>query len=114
MGKRPQRRKHVPQRMCVACRTARPKRELVRVVRLSSPGEEGTVVVDETGKRSGRGAYVCRQQTCWETALARRQLEHALKCTITAETAAQLREYAAGLPQLLAESEKNGNDDNGQ
>lgn len=69
------------------------------------------MVVDETGKRSGRGAYVCRQQTCWETALTRRQLERALKIAITAETAAQLREYAAGLPQLLAESEENEDDD---
>ena len=114
MGKRSQRRKHVPQRMCVACRTARPKRELVRIVRLSSPKDEGTVMVDETCKRNGRGAYVCRQQICWETALARRQLERALKVTVTAETAAQLREYAAGLPQLLAESEENEDNHSGQ
>ncbi|MCP4542555.1 MAG: YlxR family protein [Chloroflexi bacterium] len=106
MSKRPQRRKHVPQRMCIACRTARPKRELVRVVRLVSPDEEETVVVDETGKRSGRGAYVCRQQACWEIALTRRQLEHALKVVIPAETATQLREYAGGLPQFLVESEE--------
>ena len=103
MGKRSQRRKHVPQRTCVACRTVRPKRELVRVVRTP----EGTVMVDETGKRSGRGAYLCRQRDCWETALARRQLERAMKVTLTAETQAQLREYAAGLSQLLAtESDK--------
>ena len=114
MGKQPQRRKHVPQRVCVACRTARPKRELVRVVRLVSPGDEGTVVVDETGKRSGRGAYVCRQQTCWEIALTRRQLERALKVAITAENVIQFREYAAGLPQILAESEKSENDDSGR
>ena len=115
MGKRPQRRKHVPQRTCVACRTARPKRELVRIVRLTAPGDEGTVIVDETGKRNGRGAYLCRQRGCWETALARRQLERALKVTITAETAARLREYAAGLPQLLAAgSEESEGDDNGR
>jgi predicted RNA-binding protein YlxR (DUF448 family) len=96
MGKRPQRRKHVPMRTCVACRTAQPKRELVRIVRTP----EGAVVVDETGKRNGRGAYLCRQRNCWETAAARRQLERALKVTLTAETEAQLREYASGLPQL--------------
>ena len=98
MGKRPQRRRHVPQRTCVACRVPRPKRELVRIVRTP----EGAVMVDDTGRRSGRGAYLCRQRGCWETALARRQLERALKVTLTAETQAQLREYAAGLPQLLA------------
>ena len=105
MGKRPQRRKHVPQRTCVACRTTRPKRDLVRVVRTP----EGEVMVDETSKRSGRGAYVCRQRDCWEKALAQRQLERALKVTLTVEVQAQLREYASGLPQLLAtESEENG------
>jgi predicted RNA-binding protein YlxR (DUF448 family) len=102
MVKRPQRRRHVPQRTCVACRASRPKRELVRVVRTP----DGAVMVDDTGRRSGRGAYLCRQRDCWETALARRRLEHALKVTLTAETQVQLREYAAGLPQLLtAESE---------
>lgn len=101
MGKRPQRRKHIPQRTCVACRTVRPKRQLVRVVRTP----EGTVTVDETSKRSGRGAYLCRQRTCWEMALARRQLEQALKVTLSTEAKAQLQEYASGLPQLLPESE---------
>ncbi len=105
MGKLSRRRKHVPQRMCVVCRRARPKRELVRVVRLSAPGNEGVVVVDETGKRSGRGAYLCLQQACWGTAQTRRQLERALKVTMTAETVDQLREYVAGLSQLLTETE---------
>ena len=99
MGKRLERHKHVPQRTCVACRTVRSKRELVRVVRTS----EGAVMVDETGKRNGRGAYLCRQRGCWETALERGQLERALKVTLDAETKAQLREYATGLPQFLAE-----------
>ena len=103
MGKRPPRRKHVPQRTCVACRTTRPKRELVRVVRTA----EGEVMVDETSKRSGRGAYLCRQRDCWEKALAHRQLDRALKMTLKAEVKTQLQEYASGLPQLLAaESEE--------
>lgn len=107
MSKRPQRRKHVPQRTCIACRTTRPKQELVRIVRLSSPESEVAAVVDETGKRNGRGAYLCRQRVCWEIALAQQQLERALQVTITGETAAQLREYAVGLPQFLAKSEDN-------
>jgi len=102
MSKWPQQRKHVPQRTCIACRTVRPKRELVRIVRLSAPGADGAVMVDETGKRGGRGAYLCRQRSCWETALTGRQLERALKVTLAAETEAQLRKYAAKLPQLLA------------
>ena len=97
-----QRRKHVPQRTCVACRTVRGKRELVRTVRTP----EGAIVVDETGKRSGRGAYLCRQRSCWETALAQRRLEQALKVALTAENETLLREYATGLPQSLTEPEE--------
>jgi predicted RNA-binding protein YlxR (DUF448 family) len=106
MSKRPQRRKHVPQRTCVACRTVRPRRDLVRVVRTP----EGVVVLDETGKLNGRGAYLCRQRSCLEAALAQRQLERALKTSLTAETKSKLKEYAEGLPQSLSteseESEK--------
>jgi hypothetical protein len=97
MSKQSRRRKHVPQRVCVACRTPRPKRQLVRIVR--TPEEE--VVIDETGKRNGRGAYLCSQRSCWETALARRQLERALRVTLTTETVDQLRVYAATLPLAL-------------
>jgi len=80
---------------------------LTRIVRLLPPGDKDSVIVDETGKRSGRGAYLCRQRVCWETALARRQLERTLKVAMTTETIDQLREYAAGLPQLLTtESEE--------
>jgi predicted RNA-binding protein YlxR (DUF448 family) len=112
MGKRPK-RKHVPRRTCIACRAVRSKRELVRVVRTP----EGSVVVDETGKRNGRGAYLCRQRDCWESALARNHLERALKTTLTAEARAELREYArvlacdhaAGMPPRLAESGEDGN-----
>ena len=52
-AKRGPRPKHVPQRTCIACRTAAPKRSFVRVVRLPS----GEVVIDQTGKKSGRGVY---------------------------------------------------------
>ena len=102
-SQRPKRRKHIPHRTCVVCRTVRPKRELVRVVRTS----EGTMTLDETGKRSGRGAYVCRQRSCWDTALAKHHLERALKIELSAEMGAELKEYAKGLPQTLeTESEE--------
>jgi predicted RNA-binding protein YlxR (DUF448 family) len=91
---RPPRRKHVPQRTCVACRKVRPKRELVRVVRTP----EGDVIVDEVGKRNGRGAYLCRNQGCWELALSKRQLAAALKATLTGDVKARLRLYMARLP----------------
>ena len=65
-------------------------------------------MVDETGKRSGRGAYLCPQRRCWETALARRQLERALNVTLTEKTRTQLLEYVAGLPQLLPAAREQG------
>lgn len=92
--KQSKRRRHVPQRTCVACRTVRPKRELVRVVCTL----EGDVKVDETGKLSGRGAYLCSQRSCWENALKQRKLGQALRVTLTAEAKARLHDYAATLP----------------
>ena len=72
------RKKHVPQRTCVVCRTVQSKRELVRIVRTP----EGPLVIDETGKQNGRGAYLCRQRSCWEAALNGRQLGKALNIEI--------------------------------
>ena len=64
----------LPTRTCVGCRTARPKRELVRLVRQLS----GEAVVDPSGKLNGRGAYVCPDEACWTLAERRRGLERAL------------------------------------
>lgn len=90
------RRKRVPQRTCVGCQTVGGKRELVRLVRTL----EGTVEIDETGKRPGRGAYLCRQRSCWEIALQKRRLEHALKLnnSLTKENLDILRTYLETLP----------------
>jgi hypothetical protein len=75
---------------------------LVRVVRTP----EGAVMLDETGKRNGRGAYLCRQRSCLETALRQRKLERALKAPLTAEAVSELQEYAEELPRSLSESEE--------
>src|SRR5215470_10994491 len=93
--RKPVRTKHVPERTCVACRTARPKRHLVRVVRTA----EGGVEVDKTGRRPGRGAYLCPAQECWRLARAHKSLDRALQVTITAETWKSLEEYAERLPE---------------
>jgi len=86
--------RRLPQRSCVACRTSAAKRELVRIVRLPT----GVVEVDPTGKKSGRGAYLCRQVTCWEEALKRNRLSKALRTTLTVESRAVLQAFAATLP----------------
>ena len=90
-GPRP---KHVPQRTCVACRQVNAKRGLTRVVRTPL----GTVEIDETGKKAGRGAYLCRTRDCWDNALKKKSLEYALKTAISVEDKAVLQTYGAALP----------------
>lgn len=68
---------------------------MVRLVRLP----DGHVEVDETGKKSGRGAYLCGTRACWDKALQSRVLEYALKTAIGIEDKAALQAYAARLPE---------------
>lgn len=56
--------KKIPMRQCAGCREMKPKRELIRIVR--SP--EGVISLDETGKSSGRGVYLCRNAECLKKA----------------------------------------------
>ena len=94
------RKKHVPERTCIACRVRGSKRALIRIVRLAD-GDGGYrgVAVDETGKQKGRGAYLCRQRVCWTNALKRGSLNRALRTTLTPEDVAALEAYAANLPE---------------
>ena len=68
----------IPMRKCTGCNEMKPKKELVRVVR--SP--EGEVSLDLTGKKPGRGAYVCRDASCLAKARKARRLEKAFSCEI--------------------------------
>ncbi|ACA59437.1 RNase P modulator RnpM [Candidatus Desulforudis audaxviator] len=79
--------KKVPLRMCLGCREMRPKKELIRVVRTPA----GTVEIDPTGKRPGRGAYVCGRESCVDQAVETRRLEKALKTGVLPETIQDLR-----------------------
>jgi predicted RNA-binding protein YlxR (DUF448 family) len=95
-GPRP---RHIPQRTCIGCRTTSAKREFVRIVRTL----EGRVEVDPTGKKAGRGAYLCRQRSCWETALKRDHVARTLKVTVTAEDREALATFGAALPDAAPE-----------
>lgn len=101
-GPRPAGRpRHVPQRTCVACRLGKPKREMVRLVRLA----EGNVAVDPTGKKSGRGAYLCSDPACWQAGLKRGVLVRALKLDhLVAADAAALEAYSRALPAPVSPS----------
>jgi hypothetical protein len=67
---------------------------LIRIVRL--PG--GRVEIDQTHKKSGRGAYLCCSRACWEAALGKKLLEHALKTRIADEELKDLWQHCGSLP----------------
>lgn len=96
--KQPQRPRHVPQRTCIVCRQVRPKRELIRVVRTPA----GHIELDPTGKKSGRGAYLCARRSCWEPALHQGRLEREFEMAIPAEDRLALEAYLDSLPPETA------------
>ena len=71
----------IPQRQCVGCRTMRDKKELIRVVKTP----ENEIILDTTGKKSGRGAYVCPDAECLKKARKSRALERAFSLAIPDE-----------------------------
>lgn len=73
--------KRVPMRKCVGCGEMIGKKGAVRVVR----DKDGNISVDPTGKKSGRGAYICNDANCLEIAKKGRKLERSFKCRIPAE-----------------------------
>lgn len=87
MAKAPRVRK-VPMRRCTGCQASRPKREMVRVVR----APEGGVVYDPTGKRSGRGAYLCPGEECLTASRKRGSLARSLEVAIDEPTWQQLEQ----------------------
>lgn len=80
--------KKIPLRMCTGCMEMKPKKELIRVVRL----KEGDVSVDLTGKKSGRGAYVCKSKDCLEKSFKTKRLSRNLDVQISEEIYDRLRE----------------------
>ena len=79
--------KKVPQRTCLGCRSVKPKKELIRVVRTPT----GEVLVDPSGKKSGRGAYTCLNPNCLEQAFKGAVLDNALEIHLSEEMKSDLR-----------------------
>ncbi len=73
--------KKIPMRMCLGCGEMKPKKELIRVVK--SP--EGEISLDLTGKKSGRGAYICCEAECLRLARKARKFEKSFSCRISDE-----------------------------
>jgi len=80
--KRMQTNKKAPMRMCVGCQQMREKRELIRVLRTS----DGEFLVDHTGKKNGRGAYLCKDPECLKKAVQNHGLERSFRTSIPRET----------------------------
>ena len=79
--------KKIPQRTCLGCKSVKPKKELIRMVRTP----EGEVLVDPTGKKSGRGAYTCASIDCLEASFRGSMLDKALEMDLTPELKDKLR-----------------------
>jgi predicted RNA-binding protein YlxR (DUF448 family) len=92
--------KHLPQRTCISCRKTGFKRELIRLVKIS----DLEVAVDSTGKKSGRGAYLCQSRICWENALKTGRLAQALRTDISVDNKARLLDQAAAFDSVKLES----------
>jgi predicted RNA-binding protein YlxR (DUF448 family) len=90
--------RRTPQRKCIVCATTRDKRELVRL----ALGADGAIVVDESGKGPGRGAYLCRQRSCWSDPVLMRRLGQTLRARPTAQDMARLASYATRWPHPAA------------
>jgi len=84
--------KKIPQRQCMGCRERKAKKELIRVVRET----DGTVSLDFSGKRNGRGAYICPDPQCLKKAQKAKSLERSLEVPIPEEVYLRLEKEMEG------------------
>lgn len=80
--------KKIPLRMCVGCNELKPKKELIRLVK----SKEGDISIDLTGKKAGRGCYICQDKQCFEKAKKQKRFNKAFKSDISDEIYNQLLE----------------------
>ncbi len=85
--------KKIPQRQCNGCGEMKNKKELIRVIKTN----EGEISVDATGKKNGRGAYICPSLDCFKKAVKNKGLERSLKATVPEEIYKQLEEEMINL-----------------
>lgn len=88
MNDQPKKVRKIPERQCMGCNQKKPKPDLLRVVR----APDGGVSLDFTGKKSGRGAYICRDVNCLRKAVKTRRLSRSLECEIPDEVFAAMEE----------------------
>ncbi len=79
--------KKVPMRLCVGCGEMQPKKDLIRVLK----GEDGEVELDFTGKKSGRGAYLCKKMDCLNAAQKGHRLERSFGCRVSVDVYEEMK-----------------------
>ncbi|MBE5948328.1 MAG: YlxR family protein [Lachnospiraceae bacterium] len=85
--------KKIPQRQCNGCGEMKNKKELIRVIKTN----EGEISIDATGKKNGRGAYICPSLDCFKKAVKNKGLERSLKAAVPEEIYKQLEEELINL-----------------
>ena len=85
-------KKKKPERTCMACNEQKEKQELLRIVK----SKEGIIEVDLTGKKSGRGAYICKNETCLDKLIKSKRLERVFEKEISPELYESIRGVISG------------------
>ena len=85
--------KKIPLRMCLGCQEMKPKREMIRIVK----NKEDEISVDSTGKKQGRGAYICKNPECFEKARKGKRLEKAFESKISDDIYEMLKKQLEGI-----------------
>lgn len=80
--------KKIPLRKCISCNENKSKKELIRIVRNS----DNEILIDDTGKTNGRGAYICKGEVCIEQAIKNKKLSRTFKTEVSDEVYAKLKE----------------------
>ena len=80
--------KKIPQRSCVVCRTKKDKNELIRIVK----NQTNEIIIDESGKKPGKGAYICDSMECLEKGIKSKALKRALEIEVPEQIYENLRE----------------------
>ncbi len=81
-------KKKIPLRICIGCREKKPKMDLVRIVRTP----ENEIVLDTTGKKPGRGAYICPLEDCFKKAVKGKRLERNLQLPVSSDLISEIAE----------------------
>lgn len=84
--------KQMPQRTCVGCMQKKDKKDLIRIVK----NKENQIFIDKTGKKEGRGIYICEKQECLEKAIKTKKIEKTFETSISEEIYNDLRGVILG------------------